>query len=122
LKLSRKEIGALGESLAANHLKNNGLVIIETNYRCPHGEIDIIAQEKNCIVFTEVRTKTGNLFGAPEESITESKKKHLIDTAYTYLEEKDQMQEDWRIDFVAVELDRNHKQTRIEHYRNAIEG
>ncbi len=122
MKLSRKEIGRLGESLAVEYLKNNGLSIIEINYRCPCGEIDIIAQENNYIVFTEVRTKTGNLFGTPEESVSQSKKKHLIDTAYTYLEEKDKVQSNWRIDFIAVELDRNNKPTRIERYRDAVEG
>jgi putative endonuclease len=122
LKLSRKDIGRLGENLAAEHLKNQGYSLIETNYRCPRGEIDIIAQEGECIVFTEVRTKTGNGFGTPEESVTSAKKKHLIESAYTYLEEKDKQQADWRIDFIAVELDRNNKPSRIEHYKNAVEG
>jgi putative endonuclease len=122
LKLSRKEVGRLGENLAAEYLINKNYTIIETNYRCPCGEIDIIAHEEDCIVFTEVRTKTGNLFGTPEESVSESKKKHLIDTAYTYLAEKDKLQADWRIDFIAVELDRNNKPSRIEHYRDAVEG
>jgi putative endonuclease len=121
LKLPRKEVGKLGEALAVEYLKNNGFVIIETNYRCPCGEIDIIAQEADYIVFTEVRTKTGNLFGTPEESVSQNKKKHLIDTAYTYLNEKDKLQADWRIDFIAVELDRNNKPSRIEHYRDAVE-
>jgi putative endonuclease len=122
LKLSRKEVGKLGETLAAEYLKNNGLGIIEINYRCPCGEIDIIAQENDYIVFTEVRTKTGNLFGTPEESISQIKKKHLIETAYTYLDEKDKRESNWRIDFIAVELDHNSKPTRIEHYRDAVEG
>ncbi len=122
MKLSRKDIGRLGENLAAGYLKNNGYNIIETNYRCPRGEIDIIAQEGGCIVFTEVRTKTGSGFGTPEESVTAAKKKHLIDSAYTYLEEKDKQQADWRIDFIAVELDRNNKPSRIEQYKNAAEG
>jgi putative endonuclease len=120
--MSRKEVGKLGETLAAEYLKNNGLSIIETNYRCTCGEIDIIAQEDDFIVFTEVRTKTGNLFGTPEESVSQSKKKHLIDTAYTYLDEKDKLQTNWRIDFIAVEFDRNNKPSRIEHYRDAVEG
>ena len=122
MKLSRKEVGNLGESFAVEYLKNNGLKIIETNYRCPFGEIDIVAQDGDCIVFTEVRTKTGSGFGTPEESVTAAKKKHLTETAYTYLEEKDKQQADWRIDFIAVELDRNNKPSRIEQYKNAIEG
>ncbi|MDD4924691.1 MAG: YraN family protein [Dehalococcoidales bacterium] len=122
MKLSRKEIGRLGETLVAEYLKKNGFNIIETNYRCHFGEIDIIAQEEDCIVFAEVRTKTSSGFGTPEESVTNTKKKHLIKTAYIYLGEKDKMQADWRIDFIAVELDRNNKPSRIEHYRDAVEG
>jgi putative endonuclease len=122
LKLSRKEIGRLGESFAVDYLKSSGSNIIETNYRCQSGEIDIISQEGDCIVFTEVRTKTGSGFGTPEESVTNTKKKHLIDSAYTYLEEKDKMQSDWRIDLIAVELDRNNNPSRIEQYKDAIEG
>ncbi len=122
MRLSRKDVGRLGETLAAAHLKNKGYSIIETNYRCPSGEIDIIAQKDGCLIFTEVRTKTGGGFGTPEESVTETKKKHLIKTAYTYLGKKDKLQSDWRIDFIAVELDKNNKPSRIEHYKNAVEG
>jgi len=122
LKLSRKDTGKLGEILAAESLKNNGYSIIETNYHCSFGEIDIVAQEDNCLVLIEVRTKTGNRFGSPEESVTKAKKNHLIKTAYTYLGEKNKLQSNWRIDFIAVELDRNNKPSRIEHYKDAVEG
>ncbi len=120
MKMSRKDIGRLGESLAAEYLKNEGFNIIEINYNCPAGEIDIIAKEYDYLVFIEVRTKSGSGFGSPEESITKTKKKHMIESAYTYLGEKDKMQSNWRIDFIAVELDRDYKPLRIEYYQDAV--
>ena len=120
MKRSRKDIGRLGENLAADYLKKQGFIIVETNYRCPTGEIDIIAQQEDCLVFIEVRTKTGAGYGSPEESLTDPKKKHMIDSAYTYLEKKNKLQSNWRIDFIAVELDHNNKPSRIEHYKDAV--
>jgi len=120
LKMSRQEIGRLGETLAADYLKKQDYYIVETNYNCTTGEIDIIAQQDDCLVFIEVRTKTGSEFGSPEESITDTKKKRMIDSAYTYLGEKDKLQSNWRIDFIAVELDHNYKPSRIEQYKDAV--
>ncbi|MDD4873494.1 MAG: YraN family protein [Dehalococcoidales bacterium] len=120
MKKSRQDIGKLGETLAARYLKKQGFKIIETNYHCPLGEIDIIAQQKDCLVFIEVRTKTGSGFGSPEESVTRAKKKKMINTAYFYVKEYNCLQYNWRIDFIAVELDQNYKPSRIELFQNAI--
>ena len=119
--MNRKETGDLGEKLAGKYLKKNGYRIRSTNYRCPHGEIDIIAEKKGYLVFVEVRTKRSAQFGTPEESITHSKKEKLITSALTYMDVKPLNQgQSWRIDFVAVELDRDDKVTRIEIIENAI--
>ena len=118
--MRRKEKGELGEKLARNFLKKNGYRIKETNYRCKHGEIDIIATKKDYLVFVEVRTKGSTAFGTPEESITYSKKEKLIATALTYMDDNSHLPALWRIDFVAVELDGDNKATRIELIENAI--
>jgi putative endonuclease len=120
LKKSRQEIGKLGETLAVKYLKKQGFKIIETNYPCPIGEIDIVALQKDCLVFIEVRTKTGSEFGTPEESVTAAKKKKMINTAYYYLKKNNSLESDWRIDFIAVELDQNYKPSRIELFQNAV--
>jgi putative endonuclease len=118
--MKRKETGDLGEKLAGNFLKKNGYKICQTNYRCPHGEIDIIATKKDYLVFIEVRTKKSAQFGTPEESITGSKKEKLIASALSYMDTRPLNQgQSWRIDFVAVELDRDNKATRIEIIENA---
>lgn len=119
--IDRKEIGALGEKLAGDLLKKQGYRIIETNYRCLLGEIDIIARHKDCLVFIEVRTKTGLNFGTPEESISKTKKAKMRLTAAFYLQTQVKLPKSWRIDFVAVELDSNGKAKRIEIFENAVE-
>jgi putative endonuclease len=118
--MKRKELGATGEKLAKGLLKKKGYKILETNYRCREGEIDIVARKKDCLVFVEVRTKASSDFGSPEESITFAKKEKLIASALTYMSKHDDLPESWRIDFVAVELDPNGKAKRIEIIENAI--
>jgi putative endonuclease len=118
--MKRNAIGKLGEELAADFLRKNGFTIIETNYRCPEGEIDIVARHKELLVFVEVRTKTSRLFGSPEESITRTKKRRMITTAQHYLQSNYKELPQWRIDFIAVELDRNNKPLRIELIENAV--
>ena len=68
-----RDVGILGEKLAQDFLKKRGYQIRETNYRCPEGEIDIVATQKDTPVFIEVRTKKSLEFGTPEESITPAK-------------------------------------------------
>jgi putative endonuclease len=72
--MDRQEVGKLGEKAAQKFLKKRGYRIRETGFRCRHGEIDIIAQQKDYLVFIEFRTKSNLAFGSPEESITVSKK------------------------------------------------
>ncbi len=118
--MKRKDVGDLGEKLARNFLKKKGYRIRETNFRCRHGELDIVAEKKDYLVFIEVRTKTGADFGSPEESVTFAKKEKLIALALTYCNTHQNLPLSWRIDFVAVELDQKGKATRIELIENAI--
>jgi len=120
--MKRRDIGILGEKLARDYLKKHGYKILETNYRCPQGEIDIVARQKNTLVFIEVRTKTSRDFGSPEESVTLVKKEKLIATAYHYRQTHPDLLELWRIDFVAVELTPESKPLRIELIENAVGG
>jgi putative endonuclease len=103
--MDRQEVGKLGEKAAQKFLKKRGYRIRETGFRCHHGEIDIVAQKKDCLIFVEVRTKSNLEFGSPEESLTEAKKKKLIACALTYITSHQKLPSEWRIDVVAVELD-----------------
>ena len=120
--MNRKKLGATGEKLAKDFLKKKGYRIRETNFRCRHGEIDIVARKKDCLVFIEVRTKASSTFGTPEESMTAAKKRKLVATSLAYLNSHDKLPAQWRIDFVAVDLDPKGKATRIELIENAVEG
>jgi putative endonuclease len=118
--MDRRETGVRGEKLAAGHLKKRGYRIIETNYRCRDGEIDIVARKKDCMVFVEVRTRTTTEFGLPEESVSRAKQGRMRRAAIRYVQAHRGLPEAWRIDFVAVELDRAGKPTRIEVIENAV--
>jgi len=117
----RKRTGALGEKEAAKLLKKQGYKILETNYRCFLGEIDIVAKDKDTIVIVEVRTKRSRRFGTPEESVNATKQAKLIELANYYLQKKNQQDRFWRIDVVAVEMGEGDKVTRIEIIRNAVD-
>ena len=116
----RIRLGAAGERAARGYLESRGYAILETNFRCPYGEVDIIAQEGDCLVFLEVRTKSGGGFGSPEESITPDKERKLIATAETYMQSRAGLPEQWRIDLVAVDVDGRGRITRIELMENAV--
>jgi putative endonuclease len=118
--MKRKDTGILGEKLAKDFLKKRGYHIIETNYRCPQGEIDIIAKHKDSLVFIEVRAKKSSEFGSPEESITPIKRERMRATAAYYQQTHSKLPPQWRIDVVAIELKQNGKPSRIELIENAV--
>ncbi|HZQ71573.1 MAG TPA: YraN family protein [Burkholderiales bacterium] len=77
--------GARAEDLCAQLLRRAGLVLIERNWRCRHGEIDLIAEENGTLVFAEVRMRTGSGFGGAAESVTAAKRARLLAAARLYL-------------------------------------
>jgi putative endonuclease len=119
--LNYAEVGRRGEELARALLKKRGYKVLETNVRGHFGEIDIIARKDNCHVFVEVRTRTGDDFGTPEESITRRKRDKMVTCALDYVaKHKDLHDTCWRIDVVAIELDVEGRQTRAEHIEGAV--
>mgnify|MGYP001138720455 CR=1 FL=1 len=118
--MNRRATGILGEKLAKDFLKKRGYHIWEANYRCSEGEIDIIAKDKDYLVFVEVRTKRSLEFGSPEESITPAKKERLRAVAYHYQQTHNNLPPLWRIDVVAIELNQKGKPSRIELIENAV--
>ena len=120
MPLTRREVGARGEKLAVDFLKGLGYEILERNFRCRQGEIDIVAREDECLVFVEVRTKKSCDFGTPEESVTVAKREKLISLANAYIQTLNNPPSSWRIDVVAVELTDDDVISRLEHIENAI--
>lgn len=82
--------GARAEDLCAELLRRSGLVLIERNWRCRHGEIDLIAEERGTVVFAEVRMRTGGSFGGAAESVTAAKRSRLLAAARLYLARRPQ--------------------------------
>jgi len=118
--MNRKALGEMGERWAREYVERNGYIIRETNFRCREGEIDIIAEHEGCLVFVEVRTKTGSAFGTPEESVTAAKQERLVAVAMSYLQTHDSLPSEWRIDVVAVEVGPKGRVVRTELIRNAV--
>jgi putative endonuclease len=116
----RRELGASGERVAAEYLRAHKYEVLETNFRCQLGEIDIIAQKEGWLVFVEVRTRASSAFGTPEESLTRSKKDRLKNLASFYLQTHEGLPGLWRIDVAAVEIGQDGRVSRVELIENAI--
>ena len=119
--MKKRDVGILGERIARDFLRQNGYRIIETNYRCPEGEIDIIAQQEETLVFVEVRTRRSRRYGSPEESITPSKKQRLIAVADHYGQNRGDLPDQWRVDVLAIEMERGGRVSRLELIENAVD-
>ena len=98
-------VGGLGEETAAQYLLTRGYEVRERNYRTKYGEIDIIAQENDTIVFIEVKTRTGS-FALPREFVTLAKQKKLRKTAEIYLSQTCLHEHFCRFDVIEVQPDR----------------
>ena len=116
--MDRLQTGKIGEDLAVDFLKNSGYRIIERNFRCKLGEIDIIALDKNILAFVEVRTKKTSSFCTPQETVTFSKQKKLQKLSLYYLAKKQIKNRDCRFDVVAIDLSKG--KNGIELFKNAF--
>ena len=121
MKGARRGLGNAGEEIAARELTRRGYAIRERNWRCLEGELDLVAEHGQTLVFVEVRTRRGDSFGTPEESITPAKRAHLIASALAYLQAHS-LDCDWRIDLVAIEMSSRGELLRVDVIENAIEG
>ena len=116
---ARSNLGTRGEALAAAHLEGLGMCIARRNYRTRYGEVDLVAQEGDTLVFVEVKTRRGSSYGTPEESVTPRKLDHLAKTAAVYLQEHGLEQSAWRVDLIAIKLGKDGPA--INHVRSIVE-
>lgn len=121
LSRARKNFGDSAERVAALHLEQQGYRILARNVRTRAGELDLIAEDADGLAFVEVKARRGRAYGAPEEAITPRKQLQLVKLADAFIAEH-QVYADrpWRIDVVAIELDRAGKLARIEIIKNAV--
>jgi putative endonuclease len=115
----KQTIGKVGEDLAEEFLVNKGYEIIQRNYRYGHGEIDIIASDRETLVFIEVKTRNNLEFGPPELAVTKSKQRQIRKIAESYLFEKEIKDTDCRIDVIGILLIKN-QDPHINHIVNAF--
>ncbi len=121
---SRKNLGDSGERIAAMHLEQRGYKIIARNWRSPSraGEIDLVAEDADGLAFVEVRMRRGKAMGTPEESLTPRKRARMIQVAQEFLAAHEAfIDHAWRIDLVAIELDRAGKLARLDVIKSAVE-
>ncbi len=113
------EVGKIGEEIAKRFLEKQGYKIIEQNYRTKYAEIDLVIQKLKILVFVEVRTKVGENFGTPEETINKNKKRKLGGNAMAYVAFK-KWDGLYRIDAVCIVLKSDYSIERLNHYENIV--
>jgi len=114
----KQELGRKGEGFATNYLQNKGYIIQERNWRYSKAEIDIICKLDEVLVFVEVKTKSYDYYGKPEESVGAFKEKLIIDAANRYME---MTGHDWEIRFDIISLLANGKdEFTLEHFEDAF--
>ena len=117
-KIGTKAKGDEGETLAVKFLEDQGFTILQRNYRFDRGEIDIVAEKQDELIFVEVKSRHSRLFGTPEEAVTAKKEAYLKRTAEGYLFEHHFEGRVCRFDVIAIEWDGNKPE--IRHIKQAF--
>lgn len=116
--MRKKSLGNLGENLALKHLHDHGYKILDRNFRSKFGEIDIVAQDGDVLVFIEVKTRWSKKFGPPEEAITPWKIKHIIKAGQYYKLLHPELPDSLRLDAVTIDLSSDGKLKEIKIIKN----
>lgn len=121
MKTFNKDIGTFGEEIAETFLKKLGYKVIDKNFRCKCGEIDIIAIHKDYICFIEVKTRYGINFGIPAESVTTYKQHKIYKTAQVYILKKNIIDRNFRFDVIEVLLNKDNNDFLVNHIEDAFQ-
>lgn len=116
---TKAEIGQKGELIARRHLQEKGYILLEENWRFKKAEIDIICKKEALLIFVEVKTKSYDFYGKPEESLNQLQEARIMDAAQRYMEE---IGHNWeiRFDIISIILDKSLKLSKIEHFEDAF--
>ena len=118
---ARRRLGDLGERRARLHLEAKGYACLAANWRCLGGELDLVMRDRDELVFVEVKTRHGERMGRAEEGISAAQARRLFTAAAAYLAANPALGDPiWRIDLVAITLDRNGVVRRLTHLVNAL--
>ena len=118
---SRLNIAKTGASVAVAHLNARGYEILEQNYRAVRGEIDLVAQDGDCIVFVEVKTRRSLKFGLPQAAVTAQKQRQISKVALAYLQTHNLFDAPCRFDVIAIHLSPQLEVLKLEQIENAFE-
>lgn len=118
---SRLDIAKIGESLAVAHFKARGYKILAQNYRAMRGEIDLIAQDGQFIVFVEVKTRKSLKFGVPQAAVTKQKQRQISKVALAYLQAKNLWDTPCRFDVIGIHLTHQSELLRLDHIEGAFD-
>jgi len=116
---AKQVLGKEGERIAEQYLKRKGYKVVERNYRCAAGEVDLIVLDRRVIVFVEVKTRSGHGFGTPLEAVQPRKQRKMMQAAQFFLSQKKLHQRDARFDVVGISWPG--REPVIEHVENAFE-
>ena len=103
---ARQALGAYGERVAARHLAERGLVVLDRNWRCPEGELDLVLRDGEVLVAAEVKTRRGDSCGTPHEAVDSVRLERLHRLVWRWAEEHDVHPDEVRVDLVAVQRPR----------------
>jgi len=120
MRPSRPAVGKIGEEFAVAHLTKRGYNIRERNYRTPFGEIDLIVEREQRIVFVEVKARRSLKFGLPQAAVTPAKQQQITKVALNYLQLNDGLDTPCQFDVIAVLLSRNLELIALQHIENAF--
>ncbi|MNB95627.1 hypothetical protein D3C75_428110 [compost metagenome] len=120
-RYSRKQKGAAAEAAAALYVASRGYTVLETNWRCRSGELDLIAEYQGGLVFIEVRSRSGSpLPGTPEESVNARKIRQVRSTAEVYLHMQSLQEQAVSFDVISVQLNPDLSVAALRHIREAF--
>ncbi len=114
-------LGDEGERVAARYLRRQGFKIVARRYRTAQGEFDLIARDKACLVFVEVKTRRSGVAGQPHEAVDANKQAQLTRLALAYLKRHRLLDQPARFDVVSIVWEGATAEPQIVHYRNAFE-
>jgi putative endonuclease len=118
---TRHGLGKQGEEIARHYLQTIGYRILEQNYQCPLGEIDLIAEDGETIAFIEVKTRTSHRYGLPQLAVGWKKQMKLKQLAWYYLVHQQRMKSPCRFDVIAITFSRGEGTPTIELIQNAFQ-
>lgn len=113
------ELGRIGENIIADYITKLGYKVVERNFECNQGEIDIIAKDKEELVFIEVKTRKDISYGEASEAVTNTKKRHLINSIKYYIYKQKLENQPIRIDVAEVYI--NKGKVKVNYIKQAIE-